>query len=93
MIQLSLEQRISAFSELGTVLNELLSGSLYHKVAIQSIDQFNETVAIAFHYNGWFDEKSVRQAIQEIAAWLNAEGLQQWVTTYPELAQDSKPKM
>ena len=92
MIQLSLEQRILAFSELGIVLNELLSDSLHHPVAIQSKEQFDQTVSIAFHHNGWFDEQSVRQAIREITAWLTIDGLKQWVSAYPDLETTNSPK-
>lgn len=82
MIQLSLEQRISAFSELGLVLNELLADSLHHPISKEYQTRFEQVVNTSFHHNGWFDNLSVHESIKGIASWLNQSSLENWVKQY-----------
>jgi len=69
-------KRIKAFTELGT---ELLN---YSEPSGSETDSLEKVILTAHHYNGWFTEENVRNAIQAWAEKLTEENLQKWLNKY-----------
>jgi hypothetical protein len=65
-----LSNRIDAFIELGNRLRNLDA---------ETLDRW---IRMAKNQNGWFDEDSVRQAIEGVAFYLSAEQLHAWTARY-----------
>lgn len=79
---------INAFVVLGTILKELGENQAYSirsaAVTEQEFDEINEVITREFHYNGWFTEDSIRQAMRGISSWLTSEQLTEWSNQYPQ---------
>jgi hypothetical protein len=77
---------INAFVVLGAILNELGENKAYSsKVSSLTEEEYaevNEVITREFHYNGWFTEESIRQALGEISAWLTLGKLTNWTNNY-----------
>lgn len=81
---MELQKRIDAFSQLGT---ELLK---YKQTNGDEEDKLEQVIVSLNHYNGWFTEENVRNAI---AAWgenLTQEKLDKWLSGY-EWGDDVEP--
>lgn len=73
---MNLEQRIHAFSALGTRISNL------NKTEREQIYQHASLT------NGWFTSASVQSALDGIALFLNKETLQTWTSRYPTLSSE-----
>lgn len=73
---MNLEQRIHAFSALGTRISNL------NKTEREQIFQHASLT------NGWFTSASVQSALDGIALFLNKETLQTWTSRYPTLSSE-----
>lgn len=73
---MNLEQRIHAFSALGTRISNL------NKTEREQIYQHASLT------NGWFTSASVQSALDGIALFLNKETLQAWTSRYPTLSSE-----
>lgn len=82
---MNLEKRINAFVKLGLFLkqfkNDNKNDSL-NKINQLFYEDFQNLINRQKAYNGWFDEKNVRNAIDAIAEMLNEERLKQWLNAY-----------
>ena len=83
---MDINQRIDAFSKLGSILRDSLAGeSTKHSPAL------NNLIEIQFQKNPWFTPDNVRMALKAIADELTHENLVKWTGMYPALANDIKP--
>jgi hypothetical protein len=89
---LNLNERIVAFTKLGSVLNELLSQKYTLPLAEAYKNRFQEDLIRAKHHNGWFDERECKRALHGIASWLSEEALIGWIDQYPELQRKKEAK-
>jgi hypothetical protein len=83
---MKLEERISAFSELGRIIagsvngdNNNLSSNLNNLIQSQERD------------NAWFTAENVRMALRAIGTELTAENLNTWTGRYPEIENGQEP--
>ncbi len=88
---ISLQKRLEAFEKLGTQLNELVfnfqNNENQDKTAL-----FASKIRSASTKNGWFTEQNIISAIQGITSWLQKDALNQWVSTYPHLQENTSAK-
>lgn len=80
-----LEQRIKAFSELGEIIRDVLSG----KDRPQAVDAVR-MISSQESRNEWFTPDNVRLALGAIADELTAENLRKWTDNYPGLQAAEK---
>lgn len=77
---------INAFVVLGAILNELGENKAYSSqvssLTEEEYAEVNEVIMREFHFNGWFTEESIRQALYEISTWLTSEKLTDWTNNY-----------
>jgi hypothetical protein len=79
------EQLIGAFSALGTVLKGLAEQAPCPAVLTNAeYEQLQAMIAKEQHYNGWFTPETIRQAMAELASFLNPEALHTWLEAYPQ---------
>lgn len=74
---MTVQERINAFSELGSKLNAWLND--YEN---NPLNPLREVVEQAFYRNGWFVEFEVLNALREISQWLKEKELSDWVAPY-----------
>ena len=87
-------QRISILSKLGGIMRLIGEEGVWpgNKIGITE-DEFKnlEDLIKQVHiYNGWFTEKSVREAFLGIGQWLQKEELTNWVKEYNTQQVNSK---
>lgn len=87
MEKISLSTRIDSFSRLGEMLRDRLNG----KGSFEELELFEAVIRRAKHENGWFEDYAVKQAIEEVAAWLTVDRLTEWVESYN--LEESSPKV
>lgn len=79
---LPLEQRLSAFVQLGLVFKHLSSGAGWpgHALGITAEEQtaFERAIALAGLQNGWFTEVNVRHMLGALGAMLEDSALRAW---------------
>jgi hypothetical protein len=82
------EQRIAAFAQLGNVLQHFTEKKDWpgydSGIGEGEFEEFNALISSVKHYNGWFVEDNVRSAIGSLAESLQADKLNQWMTTYSD---------
>ncbi len=86
-LEMVLNDRIAAFSELGKFLSqfkstgyEKISGVLHND---NFFDGMLQKIQTARHYNGWFNEDNVLFAIAQWGKILSKKNLENWLTPYP----------
>jgi hypothetical protein len=82
---MDINQRIDAFSKLGSILRDSLAGKLTKHSAAH-----NNLIETQFQKNPWFTPDNVRMALKAIADELTHENLIKWTDQYQELADDIK---
>lgn len=91
---MELENRIEAFARLGEFLRQFeISGSNVqdtNRLNTKYFKRFESAIREANHYNPWFIEKFVRQAVTGIGRSLEKFKLQKWIEQYPELKNTRK---
>ena len=91
---MELENRIEAFATLGEFLKQFeISGSDVqdtNRLNTKYFNRFESAIREANHYNPWFIEKFVRQAVTGIGRSLEKFKLQKWIEQYPELKNTKK---
>ncbi len=68
---MNIEQRITAFSTLGQHIAKLTE------------EEFEDICLNAQNYNSWFTPESVKQALNGIIKFLDADTLHNWIKNYP----------
>ncbi len=85
----TLDQRISALAQLGTVMGHIALAEPWpgHGCGLNEAEysELDRAVRQAVLANGWFTEDQVRHAFGTWAQALNGSGLEQWLKDYPEL--------
>ena len=85
---MNLQKRILAFARLGYLMRE--SGDSLNTIEYVSPDeqlyfeQLQLEIIDAPHYNGWFTEKNVRQALSSLGGSITHEKLEEWLKPYSE---------
>ncbi len=86
---MELEKRIEAFVTLGEFLKqfEIPDSNVQdtNRLNTKYFNRFESAIREANHYNPWFIEKFVRQAVTGIGRSLEKFKLQKWIEQYPEL--------
>ena len=83
---MELQERIQAFTKLGSVLNNLTAHAVHD-------ENFRRVSEQAYLQNQWFTEKSVLQSISAIALMLDEKKLNEWLINYSkEIKNDNEPK-
>jgi len=94
---MTLQQRINAFARLGAIMQQLGSetgapGDL-STAEKEAFDNLELEIVEAHHYNGWFTETNVRQAIGYMGQVINLQTLTAWMSPYLEkLSQNKEAK-
>ena len=83
---MTLDQRISAFAELGSILRKILDGQ-----GPSLLKDFESTIDNQYKLNPWFTPENVRMAIRSIAEKLTTENIKKWTSMYEGLSQKYKP--
>lgn len=83
---MTIEERIEAFSKLGKILRDSLSGKTTKYS--HNIEQMIESQHLK---NPWFTPENVKLAIKSIAGVLTPEKLKKWTDAYPYLHKDLPP--
>jgi len=91
---MELEKRIEAFARLGEFLRQFeISGSNVqdtNRLNTKYFKRFESAIREVNHFNPWFIEKFVRQAVTGIGWSLEKFKLQKWLKQYPELKNSKK---
>lgn len=69
-----LKKRIEAFSELGKKLDTYINKGIP--------EEFAEVITKAYECNNWFTRDNVLYSLRAVAAWLEKEKLDQWISKY-----------
>jgi len=81
-----LNDRINAFTELGSFLNQFKNTDYERVSSIKLNDDFfdemTKRITQAVHYNGWFTKENVHFALQEWSNALTQEKLTRWTASY-----------
>jgi Acyl-CoA reductase (LuxC) len=83
---MNIQERIDAFTELGEVLRNALSGK--HEEKAKGLMELINSQHIV---NPWFTAENVYAAIKSIAGELTRENLVRWTNAYPSLQSGSNP--
>ncbi|MCX6301257.1 MAG: acyl-CoA reductase [Bacteroidia bacterium] len=83
---MKLEQRISAFSELGETLRDTIAGK-----QTSYTSRIEQLIENQHHNNPWFTPDNVRMAVSAIAEELTSGNLNRWCNAYPGLDKKIKP--
>ena len=83
---MNLSKRISAFSVLGEIIRDALSGKPGKYSAA-----LNHLIETQHTKNPWFTPDNIRMALSAVADELTPENLNKWCSFYPGLAADHKP--
>lgn len=75
MKEIDLNKRINAFVELGSYIKDQIA-------RLDDGSELNDVIRMANNKNVWFDQRSVVEALDGIASWLNTESLVEWVSYY-----------
>ena len=85
--------RIELLSRLGCVLldisNEKDWNSTSNGLPETLYSQFLATIDRVHIYNGWFTKTNVQKSLKGIAGWLTSYKLNNWVSEYPNIANNS----
>lgn len=73
--------RIKDFNNLGSIIHDFLAKKESDRSSSYS-ERFEIAIRKSCHLNGWFDEKSVRNSLEEIANWLDQNALEEWLSAY-----------
>lgn len=79
---ISLDRRIEVFEEFGTVLSELNNGNREHKVSVELADDFDYLMDSSIHFNGWFTQDMIKNALNGIVQMLQPGQLLDWISPY-----------
>ena len=80
---MNLENRISAFEQLGLSLDKIILNLQGANLALTAEEEkFWDMVHLAKSYNGWFSLDSVRNACEGIRAFLESANLNEWIAPY-----------
>jgi hypothetical protein len=77
---MNLQQRIEAFSMLGDILRDTLSGK-----STKHTSQLTSLIETQHLTNPWFTPENIRMAVKAIADLLTSENLTRWCSDYPGL--------
>lgn len=83
---MDLNQRITAFAELGATLREGLAG---RGDCSGKLGSLIDSLQVK---NPWFTPENVRMAVKAIAGELTAENLVSWTSSYPSLNEQVEPR-
>jgi len=86
IVQMTIEERIRAFSELGAELRSFISG---RGTTLSS--EFENLISRQQYLNPWFTPSNVVHAISAIAEELTEKNLHSWTGAYPGLGEDHEP--
>jgi hypothetical protein len=91
---MNIKRRINDFYNLGRVMNDFATQEDC-TTAIQFIDkyeveEFEETIDTAFHFNPWFTAQNIRKALSGLVYMLDEEKLVSWIKMYPDMNFDPK---
>lgn len=81
---MELEKRKAAFVKLG----EVLAG--YSEAKTDEEDKLDQVISTLNHYNGWFTEENVRNALSAWGESLKPDKLDKWLSSY-DLKDDVEP--
>jgi len=87
-IKLTLDERTSAFAELGKFLSAFAATNYSED---KEAEKFENLILGTAHYNGWFTEDNVRCAISGISMMLEKNKLLKWLEKY-ELQEEEQLK-
>lgn len=91
---MTIEQQITAWSELGKILKAHADKEKWHTgISFISEEQyllFEMRIEKSFFKNGWFEDSEVRNSLKEIAAWLQNDKLEKWLSDYLPLNAKNK---
>lgn len=92
----NLQQRISAFVQLGKALQALSTSESWPGfecgLTESEFTDFRTVINTNFHYNGWFTKESVEMALRSWAEALQEENLNQWIAPYAAQIAASTPQ-
>lgn len=92
---MNLEQRIDAFSKLGTFFKQFSSTNIEKnsnsELNTLFFDAFKMQIERAQEFNGWFTKENVLNAFTSWSEALSLENLQQWTSKY-SFSDNSAPK-
>ncbi len=90
---MSIENRIEAFEQLGSLLIDVAKNTNQEIQQNSKLNELNQLVTDAPHYNGWFIQDNVRHMLLSIGESLTKSNLEKWIKPYQEkLLIDKKPK-
>lgn len=82
----NLQQRISAFVQLGKALQALSTSDTWPGfdcgLTESEFNDFKQVIHTNFHYNGWFTKDNVEMALRNWADALQEERLLKWIAPY-----------
>lgn len=83
---MNLQQRINAFSKLGTFLSQFTTNGIQKKDNIEAndlfFDGFKHQIKLAKEHNGWFTQANVLFSLESWANALTTNNLLKWTTNY-----------
>lgn len=83
---MDLQQRINAFSKLGTFLSQFTTNGIQKKDTIEAndlfFDGFKHQIKLAKEHNGWFTQANVLFSLESWANALTAHNLLKWTSNY-----------
>jgi len=91
---MTIEQQIKAWSELGRILSAHANEENWHPgisfISEAQYYKFEESIALCYYKNGWFEDKAVRISLSEISNWLQVDKLKEWLEKYPLTTKKDK---
>lgn len=89
---MDLSDRIEAFSQLGTVINQVLEGDVNQTDLPLYAVELSQLIFTFQDQNPWFTPDNIKAALSAIAHSLSKENLITWTGRYPSLNGESIPK-
>jgi hypothetical protein len=86
---MNLTERVNAFVQLGNELEKVLSG----KAATEAGKKLTQLIPEMHHRNGWFTENNIRHRLENLAAGLKKEVLEDWLKAYKIMNESPMKKI
>ncbi len=95
MINISLQERMNAFIELGAFLKQFTDEKEHntgHFLNDSHYNAFKETLIKAETINPWFTRDNLQHAVKAICYLVSEQNISTWMAKYPELTKEHTPK-
>ena len=94
MTKKELNNRIQSFSKLGELMKSFGQKEKWPGFEIGCTQEeyidFEDTIVVSKHHNGWFTEDNVRMALAALGNELTEENISLWLNNYSLIGQDAK---